>query len=343
MSTPTQKAHRFLSGSGSSSLRARPSYTRASLRLFSQLSALAEEYTEIGGKQQTHKVANSTIASKSGVVDSGTAAIRVSHYDAPHCGTIRKIELNRPRAKNAINQRLLTDLGRELEDIHAESSAGQTRALIVASGLSDVFCAGADLKERKTMNEREVEDFLHSLRYTFTRLATLPIPTIACVSGAALGGGLELALCCDLRVFSDSAVVGLPETRLAIIPGAGGTHRLSQAIGLSGAKDLILTGRRVGAEEAHRMGLCHRLVPNLRASDHPQGEADSAYVQAEALNFALDIARGGPVAIRAALEAIRGGNQEAENNAYKKVLKTNDRMEALAAFTGKRSAVFKGE
>ena len=336
-----QRRRKLVFGTLTEGLLSHPSLQTSRSRLFSQLRSLAEEQRS----QSNRKVQRDAYktASKYSVTDDDAAAIRVSHHDAPHCGIIRQLELNRPRANNAINKRLLADLSREIDSIHEESSASQTRALIIASGNNDVFCAGADLKERKTMSEQEVEDFLHSLRHVFTRLATLPVPTIACVSGAALGGGLELALCCDFRVFSESAVVGLPETRLAIIPGGGGTHRLSQAVGLSRAKDLILTGRRVTGEEAHLIGLCHRLVAGPTEEEQQQGLDQNAQAQSEALSLAKEIAGGGPVAIRAALEAVRGGSQEAENAAYKKVLKTQDRTEALAAFAGKRSPEFKGE
>lgn len=167
--------------------------------------------------------------------------------EAPHIGVIAVIELNRPQVKNAISRQMLRELNAQIDKVYAAAKSNQVRALIVSSAANDIFSAGADLKERKCMTPEETQDFLTSLRHTFSRLAHLPVPSIACVSGVALGGGLELALCCHFRIFSMNAVVGLPETRLAIIPGAGGTYRLQRLVGMANALDLILTGRRVGA------------------------------------------------------------------------------------------------
>lgn len=277
-----------------------------------------------------------------------TETLRISDLEAPHTGIIKLIEMNRPKAKNAISRQLLKDLSHEVEAIHEEKDASQARAVILASAPDDVFCAGADLKERKSMSQGEVQDFLMTLRHTFSRLASSPIPTIAAVSGSALGGGLELALCCHFRVFSDNAVVGLPETRLAIIPGAGGTFRLAQAIGQSRAREMILTGRRFGGLEASLFGLCHRLSPDLGEDSTVEPseltpDQSNLMAKATALKLAEEIANGGPIAIRAALQAIDGSSQEAENAAYETILQTKDRTEALRAFAEKRKPEFKGE
>ncbi|KAE8374112.1 ClpP/crotonase-like domain-containing protein [Aspergillus bertholletiae] len=268
-------------------------------------------------------------------------AIRYSIVEAPHGGQIAIIELNRPRASNAISRQLLRELDRELDWVYVKANQSQVRAVIIASTSDNVFCAGADLKERSNMGGDETMDFLTELRRVFSKLASLPIPSIACVSGLALGGGLELALCCHLRVFSGHAVVGLPETKLAIIPGAGGTHRLPRVVGPSHALDMILTGRRVKAVEAAQMGLCNRLVFS--------GEMDCAdpgavrrLTLANALSLAHDICAGGPVAVRAALSALAMANEEAENAAYSSVLGTSDRAEALHAFQAKRSPQYLG-
>ncbi|KAL7787166.1 putative enoyl-CoA hydratase/isomerase family protein [Trichoderma ceciliae] len=267
------------------------------------------------------------------------STLLVSTIQARHVGTIKIIQLRRPSAKNAISIQLLRELSAQIEDIHNEETPHQTRALVLASAVDDVFCAGSDLRERKNMTIAETQDFLTSLRNTFSRLSSLSIPSIACVSGLALGGGLELALCCNFRVFSPHAVVGLPETRLAIIPGAGGTYRLPKLVGQMHALDLILTGRRVRAAEAAEMGLCNRLVALEETSD--LDVARNLTLEA-GISLAREITNGGPVAVRAALSALAGMSEEAENAAYKSVLETQDRLEALRAFGKGHEPVFIG-
>lgn len=270
------------------------------------------------------------------------STMQINNLKAPHVGSIRVLQLQRDTAKNAISRQLLAELSEQIEDIHNQD-LGQTSALVLASALDDVFCAGADLKERKGMSGQETQDFLASLRKTFFRLSTLPVPSIACVSGMALGGGLELALCCHLRVFSSNAVVGLPETRLAIIPGAGGTYRLPQLIGTAHARDLILTGRRVLAKEASDMGLCNRLVAAEQDETSLDAQTKRNMSLLAGIQLAQTIANGAPVALSAAIRALAGGSEAAENAAYESVLKTNDRVEALKAFGEKRSPTFTGK
>ncbi|KAF2120201.1 putative enoyl-CoA hydratase/isomerase family protein [Lophiotrema nucula] len=259
------------------------------------------------------------------------------NIEASHGGTIAVIELNRPEAKNAISKQMLEDLNVQIDRIYSGAKENQVRALIISSAVDDVFCAGADLKERRRMTLDETRAFLTSLRHTFSRLALLPIPSIACVSGLALGGGLELALCCHFRIFSGNAVVGLPETQLAIIPGAGGTYRLQKLVGMQHALDMILTGRRVEAVEAARMGLCSRLVV-IDADAESVRKATTT----SGLSLAQGIAKGGPIAVRAALSALAGGSEEAENAAYDVVLPTQDRITALQHFGKGISPVFAG-
>lgn len=261
--------------------------------------------------------------------------------DAPHVGQISVIELNRPKSRNAISRQLLLELDQELDSIYAKASRSEVRAVIIASTHDKVFCAGADLKERNNMTHDETRHFLAELRRVFSKLAALPVPSIACVSGLALGGGLELALCCHLRVFSSNAVVGLPETKLAIIPGAGGTYRLSRIVGQSHALDMVLTGRQVSAVEAAQMGLCNRLVFSGELVC-PDLCAVRRLTLATALSLAHDISAGGPVAIRAALSALAVPNEEAESAAYASLLGTRDRIEALHAFQAKVSPQYLG-
>ncbi|KAF2218427.1 mitochondrial methylglutaconyl-CoA hydratase-like protein [Elsinoe ampelina] len=274
------------------------------------------------------------------------STIKLHSLPAPHSGTIKILSLNRPTARNAISRQLLSDLSTTIEAIHAEhadNTSGSTRALILASESDACFCAGADLKERLTFTPEETGRFLGELRSTFARLAALPVPTIAAVASTAFGGGLELALCAHLRVFASTAVVGLPETRLAIIPGAGGTYRLPRLVGEGRARDMIVTGRRVGGAEAYFMGLCDRLVEVGGEQVKEEGVARGKVLDV-AVQLAKDICEGGPVAIKAALEAVEGweAGEKSENAAYEKVLVTRDRTEALKAFGEKRKPVFLG-
>ncbi|KAG6010537.1 hypothetical protein E4U21_005888 [Claviceps maximensis] len=305
--------------------------------------------------------------------------IRVTNLAAPSTGHIRVLELNRPKARNAISRALLAALRAEIDDVQAQygpdgqetglhlgsssrgaaagaASLGPTRALVLASAVETCFCAGADLKERRGFTQAETTDFLHSLRATFTALAELQIPTISAISSLALGGGLELALSTHFRVLSSNAVVGLPETRLGIIPGAGGTARLPAIVGLSRARDLILTGRRVSAPEAYFLGLADRLVevvvPDKEKAEHEKtGEKNGhdrvlevarTLALAEAVRLAQEICEGGPVAIRAALQAVAWARHDKESEMYERVVATDDRDEALMAFQEKRKPVFKG-
>ncbi|KAI1768396.1 ClpP/crotonase [Hypoxylon sp. FL1150] len=301
--------------------------------------------------------------------------IRVTNLPAPNTGHIRILELNRPSARNAISKALLATLRAEIDDVQAQYTGdgeelppprqfggaagvdqkGPTRALVLASAVDASFCAGADLKERRGFTQEETAQFLSNLRGTFSSLSALPIPTISAISSLALGGGLELALCTHFRVLASTATVGLPETRLGIIPGAGGTHRLPGLIGLARARDLILTGRRVSAPEAYFLGLADRLVEVL-PEDERDGVAqeDSSVsgsglparartaVLSEAVRLASEICEGGPIAVRAALQAVSWAREEMENKMYQRVVKSEDRDEALKAFGEKRKPVFTG-
>ncbi|KAK3312768.1 ClpP/crotonase-like domain-containing protein [Apodospora peruviana] len=307
--------------------------------------------------------------------------VRVTNIRAPGSGHIRILELNRPEARNAISRALLQSLRDEIDDVHAQydpatgdelptpswkkrfggieegNDAGPTRALIIASAIDTSFCAGADLKERRSFSQEETDAFLLRLRSTFTAISTLPIPTISAISSLALGGGLELALATHFRVLSSSANVGLPETRLGIIPGAGGTFRLPYLIGVGRARDLILTGRRVNANEAYFLGIADRLVDAMATTEEEAAEWEAAdetersrielsrgreAVLSEAVRMAFEICEGGPVAVRAALRAVENPREETEIQMYERVVGTEDRNEALKAFSEKRKPVFKG-
>lgn len=187
------------------------------------------------------------------------------------------------------------------------------------------------------MTAQQAGDFVDSLRDTFLFLERLPVPSIAAVEGLALGGGLELALACDMRVCGASAQLALPETALAIIPGAGGTQRLPRLVGPTSAKELVFTGKRVGGEEALRLGLVNHVTP-----------------EGQALNKALELAQQmlpkGPLALRFAKYAMDRGMEldieaglAVESGCYREILQSEDRVEGLRAFSEKREPRFVGK
>jgi methylglutaconyl-CoA hydratase len=236
--------------------------------------------------------------------------------------------------RNSLSRAMIAGLRGNLD------RAGGDRSLrcVILTGRGDrAFCAGADLKERAGMTDAEVHAFHESLRAAFRSIEAAPQAFVAALNGAALGGGLELALACDLRVAVETAEMGLPEVGLGIIPGGGGTVRLPRAIGVARAKDLILTGRRVGAAEALSLGLVSRV-------------AAAGTLREVAMAMAGEVARNAPVSIRQAKRAVDGGFhlplEEAlafENRMYQDCLGTRDRVEALRAFAEKRKPVFTGE
>lgn len=250
-----------------------------------------------------------------------------------HDGPIAWMTLNRPDAANALSRGLVA-AGRSA--LAALAATRQTRALILTGAGDRAFCAGADLKERRAMSLDETRAFLGELNAFADALASFPCPVIAAINGAAFGGGLELALCCDLRMAAHGALMGLPEVRLGIIPGAGGTQRLPRLIGVARAKELILTGRRVDADRAERLGLVSAVVP---ASD----------LRAEAKRWADEIAEAAPLATAAAKRAIDDGWSQpmpdalqTEQQHYATVLVSEDRQEGLAGFAAKRKPVYRG-
>ncbi|NXG03189.1 ECHD2 protein, partial [Sakesphorus luctuosus] len=174
----------------------------------------------------------------------------------------------------------------------------QVRVVVFKSEVKGVFCAGADLKERAKMDDAEVGQFVRRLRNLMDEIAALPVPTIAAIDGYALGGGLELALACDLRVAASSAKMGLIETTRGLLPGAGGTQRLPRCVGVGLAKELIFTGRQVDGQQAFSMGLVNHSVPQ-------NSEGDAAYQRALAL--AKEILPQAPFAVKMGKLAINRG------------------------------------
>jgi enoyl-CoA hydratase/carnithine racemase len=247
---------------------------------------------------------------------------------------VARVTLDRPAAANALSMELVGALGHVFARVKADETA---RVVIITGAGEKAFCAGADLKERRTMSLEETRSFLRLLNATVDGVAACSRPVIAAINGAAFGGGLELALACDFRIAAETAEMGLVETRLGIIPGAGGTQRLARVAGLSVAKELILTGRRIGAARAKELGIVSSVVPG-------------AELAAAADRLAAELAGAGPLAVAQAKRAIDGGfdlpMKEAlahERACYDVVLESEDRNEGLAAFAEKRPPVFKGK
>ena len=244
---------------------------------------------------------------------------------------VRVLTLDRPPV-NALGRELVGDLTRAAAQIAGDDAA---RCVVVRSAGKN-FSAGADLKERKEMSIEEVPRFVKRLVGAVNAVAALPVPTIAAVNGVAAGGGCELALGCDLRILSSDARIGLRETALAIIPGAGGTQRLPRLVGPSRAKRWIFTAALHSAEEALADGVADRVVPVDRLDE-------------ESREMAALIASNGPVGIRQAKLAIDGGLEltldralDLEWECWKGTLETADRVEALRAFAEKRPPRFRG-
>lgn len=261
----------------------------------------------------------------------------VERLDGKHKG-ITVLGLNRPEGKNSFSRGLVESFSSILADLKRDN---QSRVVILKSTTPGIFCAGADLKERKNMTQDEVNIFVTNLRELLISIEQLPMPVIAALDGAALGGGFEMALACDLRTAADTTKLGLVETRLAIIPGAGGTQRLPRMLSPALAKELIFTARVFNGKEAKEMGVVNHVVPQNETKD-------AAYQRA--LSLAEEILPNGPVGVRMAKLAIDKGLQvdlstgySIEEVCYAQVIPTKDRLEGLQAFAEKRTPVYKGE
>ncbi|MFO7963826.1 MAG: enoyl-CoA hydratase-related protein [Desulfobacterales bacterium] len=249
------------------------------------------------------------------------------------------LTLNRPEAMNSMNLALVKTLKHMMEKADADPAI---RVIIITGadpppGKKAAFSVGADLVERRSMSEEDVKGFIAAIRETMISVESVRVPVIAAINGFALGGGTELALACDIRLASADAVLGLPETGLAVIPGGGGTQRLPRLVGPAKAKELIYTARRIEPGEALAIGLVNRVI-------------EPEHLMEAALSLAGEIVANGPIAVQQAKYAINRGMEmplqsalNLESEAYEKTIPTKDRKEALAAFAEKRKPVFRGE
>jgi len=247
-------------------------------------------------------------------------------------GRVAHLELVNPPL-NLVTRELTEQLREALARLAATDDV---RAVVVSGSGERAFCAGSHIGEFEGLRGRVAEGKLLLEKLVYRELARLPMPTIAAIEGDALGGGLELALCCDLRIASARARFGMPEVRLAVLPGSGGTQRLPRVVGPARAKELILTGRIIAADEAQRIGLVNEVGP-----------AGQARSRADAI--AEDIAARGPLAVReakrlidAALDVDLDAGLAAELDASERIFASEDMLEGARAFFEKRDPHYEG-
>jgi enoyl-CoA hydratase/carnithine racemase len=263
-------------------------------------------------------------------VTKALTGITVSRHD----GFVAEIVLDRPGAMNALSTAMAKSIATACAELAADKAV---RAVVLSAAGTRAFCAGADLKERNAMTDAEILRQRGVFRAAFGGVLGLPQPTVAAVHGYALGGGFEFAMSCDLIVADETAVFGLPEVTVGLVPGGGGTQLALRRLGAGLAADLVLTGRRISIDEAERSRLVARRVPAGRA-------------RAAALEVAKTIAGNSPVAVRAAKRALRHGwgvamesALDIEDAAWRTAVLSEDRREGIAAFAEKRTPQWPGE
>ena len=265
---------------------------------------------------------------------------------------VATITINRPEALNALSQKVVEELARVCEVLNnvggsglandpagtaTDDGAWQVRGVILTGAGGKAFVAGADIREMTAMNLDEGEFYARSVHTITLALEALPVPVIACVDGYALGGGCELALAADFIYASERAQFGQPEVNLGLVPGFGGSVRLQQRVGLGMARELIYTGRRIDAHEAHRLGLVNRVLPTREE------------LLAAAAETIREIATKAPTAVALAKRSINEATGrptaeglDAEARAFRAAFGTEDMREGTSAFVNKRQAVFPG-
>lgn len=237
------------------------------------------------------------------------------------------VTINRPKALNALNSETLKDLDTVIADLEKDSNI---YAVILTGAGEKSFVAGADISEMKDLNEKEGQEFGSLGNKVFLRLENLDKPVIAAVQGFALGGGCEISMACDIRIASDKAIFGQPETGLGITPGFGGTQRLARIVGLGKAKEMIYTARNIKADEAYRIGLVNKVVPLENLMDEAKAMASSIIANA-------------PIAVKMSKDAINRGMQvsidkavEIEAEDFGKCFASEDQTEGMTAFLERR-------
>ena len=245
---------------------------------------------------------------------------------------VATVKINRPEALNALNSVLVRELVSALDALEADDSV----RCVVLTGSDKAFCAGADIKEMAKLSAADIESADH-LKPVWDRAASFEKPLIAALSGYTLGGGLELAMCCDIIIASEGTKLGQPEVNIGIIPGGGGTQRLPRAVGKYKAMEMILTGGTISAEEAKALGLVNRVVPSGK------------YLE-EATKLASEIASKAPIAVRSAKEAIAASQEmslssglELGRTLFYNLFNTEDKKEGMNAFLEKRKPNFVGK
>ncbi len=244
------------------------------------------------------------------------------------------LTLNRPRSRNAITMNMRRQLENVWDDLNKND---EVRVVVIAGAGEKAFCVGVDLKERKGMSEKEVRWLREKGPVIQRNIINLYKPVIAAINGFALAGGMEIALACDIRVASENAVFGLPETTLGIIPGGGATQLLPRLVGDARARELILTGERIDAKTAERIGLVNQVVPLEKLMD-------------KAMELADKMKQLSPTSLKNAKKAINRSREvglnegfQFEAQAYLNCIPTQDRVEALKAYAEKRKPIFTGE
>lgn len=243
------------------------------------------------------------------------------------------LKINRPKALNALNTEVLKELNCALDQLEAAADVD----VIIITGQGKAFVAGADIAQMKDLNAEEGRKFGNLGQQVFRKIEKMEKPVIAAVNGFALGGGCELAMSCDMRIASEKAKFGQPEVSLGIIPGFSGTQRLPRLVGVGKAKELILTGNMINAEEAERIGLVNKVVK-------------SEDLMTEAFALANKIVANAPMAVRYANIAINRGIEtdietgiEIEADLFGLCFATKDQEEGMTAFLEKRKAIFKNQ